>query len=60
MDTRPEAGSARRSSTYREIHRLMLALPIVLLAIVLVVGLRQQSESVLDRTDPRIWPYLHH
>lgn len=40
----------------------MYILPLALVVIVLFIvnGLRTESDSVLDRLDPRIWPFIHH
>ncbi len=39
-------------------HIIPLALAFI--ALFIVVGLRFASDSVLDRLDPRIWPFIHH
>jgi hypothetical protein len=38
----------------------MFALLVLVLVVTLVVGLREEHDSVLDRLDPELWPYLHH
>jgi len=38
----------------------MFALLTALVVVVIVAALRDESDAVLDRVDPRLWPYLHH
>ena len=42
------------------VHAVMFALLTALVVVVIVAALRDESDAVLDRVDPRLWPYLHH
>jgi hypothetical protein len=33
---------------------------LVVVVVVIVAALRHESDSVLDRINPLLWPYLHH
>jgi len=38
----------------------ILPLALVFIVLFILAGLRNESDSVLDRLDPRIWPFIHH
>jgi hypothetical protein len=38
----------------------MFALLTALVVVVIVAALRHDSDAVLDRINPLLWPYLHH
>jgi hypothetical protein len=56
-------GSLARSLSRRSWSTAHVMIALVLAAAILVVGvaaLVEQSDTILDRVDPQLWPYLHH
>jgi hypothetical protein len=49
-----------RASTKHKVTNVLGLIVLLALAATGLLGIRQATDTPLDRVDPTLWPYLHH